>query len=162
MEIVIRSAIVFFFLLGVMRVIGKRELAEMSGFEMLLLVVMGDIIQQGVTQEDMSITGGMLAVGTMTLLVVGMSWLGFRSPRARRVLDGLPTVIVRDGRVLGDAARIERLTDQDVLEAARQRGIADLRSVRVGILEPDGRFTFLTDRADPADGDDPPGSIALP
>lgn len=144
MEIIVRSAIVFFVLFAIMRIIGKKELAELSGFELVLMVVIGDIVQQGVTQEDMSITGALLAVATMTLLVMTFSWLGFRSARARRLLSGTPAIVVRDGRFLSESARIERLTESDVREAARQRGIADLGTVWLGILEPDGRFTFLT------------------
>ena len=70
MEIMVRAAVVYVLLLGLVRALGKRELAEMSAFELLLLVTMGDLVQQGVTQEDMSITGALLAVGTMGLLVV--------------------------------------------------------------------------------------------
>ena len=156
MEIVVRSAIVFFFLFGVMRVIGKRELVEMSGFEMVLLVVMGDIVQQGVTQEDMSITGAFLAVGTMAILVTGLSWVSFRSNRARRVIAGRPTLVVRDGRLLVDAAHIERLARSDIEEAARQKGIADLGEITIGILEPDGRFTFLTQQPQEQQEDEAP------
>ena len=144
MEIIIRSTLVFVFLLVIMRVIGKKELAELSGFEMVLLVVMGDITQQGVTQEDMSLTGSFLAVSTMALLVIGLSWISLRSSRARTLITGLPTVVLRDGRFLAEAAKLERLTEDDIKEAARQRGIEDLRDIRLGILEPDGRFTFLT------------------
>lgn len=144
METVIRSAVMFFFLLGVMRAIGKRELSELSGFDMVLLVVMGDIVQQGVTQEDMSITGAFLAVSTMAVLVILLSWLGFRSRRAHHVIDGLPAVVLRDGKLIHATAVLERLTTEDILEAARQHGIGDLASVEIGILEPDGKFSFIT------------------
>ena len=90
MEIVLRSAAVFVFLWFLTRVIGKKELAEISAFELVLLVVIGDLVQQGVTQEDMSVTGAILATGTIALLVVPMSYVSFRWRRADRVVEGSP------------------------------------------------------------------------
>lgn len=144
MEIVVRATVIFFFMWGLMRALGKRELTQMTAFELALLIVIGDLVQQGVTQEDMSLTGAMLAVGTIALWVLLFSYVGFRWSRTRSVLEGLPVVIIRDGRVQREALRIERLTLAEVTDAARQSGIEDLADVRVGIVEPDGKFSFLT------------------
>ena len=84
MEIVLRSVAVFAFLWFVMRVIGKKELTQLTAFELVLIVVIGDLVQQGVTQEDMSVTGAVLATGTIALLVVAMSYVGFDGPDRRR------------------------------------------------------------------------------
>jgi uncharacterized membrane protein YcaP (DUF421 family) len=143
MEMVLRTSVIFFFLWALTRGLGKRELAEMSAFELLLLVTVGDLIQQGVTQEDMSATGAMLAVGTIGMWILIFSWTGFRWRRARQVLEGAPVVVVRDGRPLDDAMRLERVTIDEILEGARNQGIANLRDVNLAILEPDGRFSFL-------------------
>ena len=143
MEMVLRAAALYFFLWAITRGLGKRELSEMSAFELLLLVTVGDLIQQGVTQEDMSVTGAMLAVGTIAMLVLIFSWLGFRWRPARRLIEGLPVVVVRDGRPLDQALRLERVTMDELLESARNQGIANLRDVNLAILEPDGRFSFL-------------------
>lgn len=143
MEMVLRASAIYFFLWALTRGLGKRELAEMSAFELLLLVTVGDLIQQGVTQEDMSVTGAMLAVGTIGVWILIFSWIGFRWRPARRVIEGVPVVIVRDGRPLEDAMRLERVTIDELLEAARNQGIANLRDVNLAILEPDGRFSFL-------------------
>ena len=86
MEIVLRAAVIYVFLWIVTRVIGKKELAELSAFELVLIVTIGDLVQQGVTQEDMSVTGAMLAVGTIALLVVGTSYVGFRWRGSTRVM----------------------------------------------------------------------------
>ena len=145
MEIVIRATALYFFLWALTRGLGKRELAEMTAFELLLLVVVGDLIQQGVTQEDMSITGAFLAVGTIGLWILAFSWLGFRSKPARELIEGIPVVVVKDGRPVDATLRLERVTLDEVLEGARNQGIADLRDVRLAILEPDGRFSFLRD-----------------
>ncbi len=143
MEIVLRAAAIFAFLWVLMRIMGKKELAEISAFELVLLVVIGDMVQSGVTQEDMSVTGAMLATGTIGLLVVAASFAGFRWRRMQTVIEGEPVIVVADGRTLPDAMRVERLTEDEVLAAARQQGIGDLADVRYGVLEPDGKFSFV-------------------
>jgi uncharacterized membrane protein YcaP (DUF421 family) len=153
MEMVLRASAIYFFLFAITRGLGKRELAEMSAFELLLLMVVGDLIQQGVTQEDMSITGAMLAVGTIGIWILIFSWIGFRWRRARQVIEGVPVVIVRDGRPLEEAMCLERVTIDEILEAAREQGIANLRDVQLAILEPDGRLSFL--KREGAGGDHP-------
>jgi uncharacterized membrane protein YcaP (DUF421 family) len=145
MEIVVRSTVIFFFLYLLTRLMGKRELAQLSAFELILLVTVGDLVQQGVTQEDMSLTGAMLAVGTIGLWILVFSYVSYRFTRVRPALEGIPVVVVRDGEILEESLHIERLTDDEVLSEAREQGIDDLSKVRVGILEPDGRFSFIQD-----------------
>ena len=113
----------------------------------MLLIVLGDVVQQAITQEDMSITGGLIVLATMGLIVVAVDELIRRSARARRIVEGHPTTVVRDGAVQDEAMRIERLPMADLLEAARSKGIDDLASVRYAILEPNGRFSFITNDA---------------
>lgn len=146
MEIVVRAAVVYLFLWSITRVVGKRELGQMSAFELVLLVTMGDLIQQGVTQEDYSVTGAMLAVGTFALLLVFFSWVSWRFPRTRPQLEGSPVVVIHDGRLREDVMRYERLPDTELHEALREQGIDDLSTVRIGVLEPDGRFSFFTEQ----------------
>jgi len=143
MEIIIRATVIYFFLWMLTRALGKRELAEMTAFELLLLVVVGDLIQQGVTQEDMSITGAILAVGTIGAWILIFSWLSFRSKTARNLVEGVPVVVVRDGKPIDQAMRLERVVLDEVLESARNQGISNLRDIRLAILEPDGKFSFL-------------------
>lgn len=143
MEIVLRAAVIYVFLWVVTRVIGKKELAELSAFELVLIVTIGDLVQQGVTQEDMSVTGAMLAVGTIALLVVGTSYVGYRWKGSRRVIEGVPVIVVDDGRLVPEVLEVERLGEEDVLSSAREQGIADIRDIRFGVLEPDGTFSFV-------------------
>lgn len=143
MEIVIRAAVIYFFLWLVTKALGKRQLAQMSPFELILLVTMGDLIQQGATQEDRSLGGAVLAVGTISVLIVIGSMIVHRSGRAREALEGYAVIVVRDGQYVDEAMRTERIGPEDVLQAARDQGIADLRDVRYGILEPEGGFSFL-------------------
>lgn len=143
MEIVIRATVVYAALFLLMRGSRKRALAELSPFEMILLVTLGDIVQQSVTQEDYSLTGMVLAAGTFTFWVTTMSWVSYRSPRARKAIEGLPLVIIENGEPVEAALRVEHMPLDDVREAARQQGIADLASVRLGVLETSGRMSFI-------------------
>jgi len=156
-ETVIRAAIVYLFLWVVSRAMGKKELSGMSSFELILLVIMGDLIQQGVTQQDTSLTAALLAVATLAVLIVSISWVTFRFERAAPVAEGLPVIVVREGRIQREALRIERLTEDEVAEEARQQGIPDLRDVLVGVLETDGKFSFVTQqRRRQQSGSEPP------
>jgi uncharacterized membrane protein YcaP (DUF421 family) len=143
MEIAVRAFVIFFFLWFITRVMGKRELAQMSAFELILLVTIGDLVQQGVTQEDNSLTGNMLAVSTLAFLTLVFSYVSYRWKGARTVIESFPVVIVRDGELLEAALKIERLTKDEVLAEAREQGIDDLAKVRLAVLEPDGKFSFI-------------------
>ena len=145
MDVVWRAAAIYLFLFVFTRALGKRELAEMSAFELIVLVTIGDLVQQGVTQEDFSMTGAVLAVSTFGFLSLIGSYVGFRFPRTRPVLEGSPVVVVHNGKLLEDVLRVERLSDEEIREEARTQGITDLADVRLGVLEPDGKFSFLKD-----------------
>ncbi len=148
MELVIRTTVIYFLLLIIVRSMGRRELSEMSAFEFLVLVTMGDIVQQGITQEDMSITGAILAISTMAMWSVLLSFITYRWRRTEPIFSGIPVMIIRDGKLLEDALHIERVPQDEVKEAARQQGIDDLSKIRVGIIEPDGQFSFIKDGDD--------------
>jgi uncharacterized membrane protein YcaP (DUF421 family) len=143
MELVVRATVVYWFLWLVVRGSGKRSLAEISPLELLLVVVIGDIVQQGVTQEDMSLTGAVLAVAVFTLWMLVGDWLIRRSAEAQRVLSGSPVCLIDRGVIQFEAINRERLTIEDVHEAARQKGFADLNDIAYVVLEPDGRFSIV-------------------
>src|SRR3954453_20773043 len=100
MDIALRAAVVFFFIFLLTRVVGRRELSSLEPFDLILLVVTGDLIQQGVTQSDYSVTGAVTAITTIAALTVFVSYASFRSKRLQNVLDGQPIVLVMDGKVL--------------------------------------------------------------
>jgi uncharacterized membrane protein YcaP (DUF421 family) len=145
MDIVFRAAVIYFFLWFVTRIIGKRELGSMSAFELIVLVTMGDLIQQGTTQEDFSVTGAMLAVGTFASLMILFSWLSFRFRRTRAVIEGMPVVVVANGEMCTEVMNYERVDRDELFEALREQGIEDVGKVRIGVLEPDGKFSFFTE-----------------
>jgi len=142
-EIVLRATVVYAGLFLLFRGTRKRALAELSPFEMILLVTLGDMVQQGITQEDYSVTGAALAAGTFGFWVTAMTWLSYRSPRARRAIEGVPLVIIENGELVEASLRIEQMPVDEVLEAARQQGIDDLSRVRLGVLETSGRMSFV-------------------
>lgn len=144
MEIVVRALVVFAFLWVVTRAVGRSTLGELSTFELLLYVTMGDLVQQAVTQQDYSLTGGMLAVGTFALLTVALSWLQWRFRRARPAVTGRPVLVFADGRPLEDRMARERLSVADLLVAARQQGIRHTAQIEYAVLEADGRMSFFT------------------
>jgi uncharacterized membrane protein YcaP (DUF421 family) len=143
MDIVLRSAVVFFFVMAVMRVLGRRELSKMQPFDLLILVVIADFVQQGVTQQDYSVTGAVLAVGTFALLIVATSWLSWRFPVTRPFLDGNPVVLVKDGKPIDDNLRRERITVEEIAAQARIQQIDALEKVRWAILETSGEISFI-------------------
>ncbi len=143
MEIIVRATVIFAFLWVLTRGLGKRELAQLTGFELLVLVTMGDLIQQGVTQEDTSVTGAMLAVGTFAGLSLLIGYLSFRFRSLRTVVEGMPVLVMRDGRLLDEVLHLERLHLEELKASAREQGIEDLARVRFCVLEADGGFSFV-------------------
>jgi uncharacterized membrane protein YcaP (DUF421 family) len=143
MDIVIRSAAVFVAIYVLTRVIGRRELSSMEPFDLILLVVIGDLIQQGVTQSDYSISGTFLAVATFALLTVGASYLSFRFRRLRPALDGEPIVLVEHGRPIEGNLRRERITMEELAAEARLQQIASIDEVRWAVLETNGSISFI-------------------
>ncbi len=159
MEIVLRAAVVFLFLWVVTRAVGRATLGELSTFELLLYVTMGDMVQQGVTQQDFSVTGAVLAVGTFALLTVVLSWTQWRFPRTRDVITGRPLLVAADGKLNDDAMRRQRLSVADFLVAAREQGIRRTGDIEYAVLEADGRISFFTYEDDASSGapEKPPG-----
>ena len=143
MDIVLRAAFTFGFLLFLTRIVGKRELSTMEPLDLILLVVMGDLVAQGVLQSDYSVTGIVLASGTMALMTVLASYVSFRFKAMRPVLDGEPVVVVQDGRAIDANLRRERITEEELAAAARQQGIETIDDVKWGVLETNGRLSFI-------------------
>jgi uncharacterized membrane protein YcaP (DUF421 family) len=143
MDIVVRAVFAFLFVLIVTRVMGRRELSSLEPFDLILLIVLGDLIQQGVTQSDYSFTGLLLAGGTFTLLTVAVSYLVFRVRRLRPVFEAEPLVLVEDGKIIDRNLRRERMTPEEVAAEARLQQIPSLDGVRWAVLESNGKISFI-------------------
>jgi uncharacterized membrane protein YcaP (DUF421 family) len=126
------------------RVMGRRELSSFQPFDLILLVVIGDMVQQGVTQNDMSVTGMLIVLLTIALIQVALSYLSFRVNRLRPLLDGEPIVLVQDGEPIERNMRRERISLDDLAEAARQSQVESLDSVKWAVLENSGNISFIT------------------
>jgi uncharacterized membrane protein YcaP (DUF421 family) len=142
-EIVIRALAVFVFLWLVTRAVGRATLGELSTFELMLYVTMGDLVQQAVTQQDYSVTAGLLAISTFALLTVGLSWVQWRFPRVRPLTTGRPVLLWRDGPLEG-AMRNQRIDLADILVEAREQGVRGTDEIEYVVLEADGRLSFFT------------------
>lgn len=148
MEIVVRAAVVFGFLWLITRAVGRSTLGELSTFELMLYVTMGDLVQQGITQQDTSLTAAVLAVGVFALLTVALSYANWRWPRCRPLVHGVPVIVVSDGQPAMDTIRAERLSIDDLMAAAREQGIERFSDIRLAVLEADGKISFFS--SDPA------------
>ncbi len=126
-----------------MRAIGRRELSSLQPFDLILLIVLGDAVQQGLTQDDYSLTGALLVVGTFAVLQVLVSWVGYRFPGTRPILEGEPIIVVEDGKVIERNLKRERLTVEEIAEEARRQQIAHLDEVRWAVLETSGVISFI-------------------
>jgi uncharacterized membrane protein YcaP (DUF421 family) len=142
-DIVLRAAAVFVVIYVLMRVLGRRELSSMEPFDLIILVVIADLVQQGVTQQDYSVTGAVLAIGTIGLLVLLTSYLSFRFPATRPVLNGRPVVLVEAGEPIEDNMRRERITREELAAQARLQGIDSLARIQWAVLETSGQVSFI-------------------
>jgi uncharacterized membrane protein YcaP (DUF421 family) len=143
MDLVVRAIVGFAFILLLTRAVGRRELSSMEPFDLILLVVIGDLVQQGITQNDFSVTGLMLVTATIALLTVGVSFASFKFPRLRPVLDGEPVIVVEDGKPIDRNLRRNRITIEELAAAARAQGIASIEKVRWAVLETSGQISFI-------------------
>jgi uncharacterized membrane protein YcaP (DUF421 family) len=143
MDIVFRAMVLFLFVWLVTRAVGRRELSTLEPFDLILLIVLGDLIQQGVTQNDFSVTGAVLAIGTMGLMTVLFSWLSFRFTRLQPILEGDPVIIVEHGEPIERNLRRNRITLEEVAAQARLNNIAHIADVEWAVLETSGHISFI-------------------
>jgi uncharacterized membrane protein YcaP (DUF421 family) len=143
MEVILRAAIMFTFLWIVTRAVGRSTLGELSTFQLILFVTMGDLIQQGVTQQDYSLTGAVLAISTFAVITVLISFANQRWQRLLPITHGVPIIIVRSGEPDLKALSAERMSVQDLFAAAREQGFRRLSEIELAVLEADGKISFF-------------------
>jgi len=143
MDIVFRATIAFLFVFLLTRIVGRRELGSLEPFDLIMLIVLGDLVQQGVMQSDYSVTGLVLAGGTLAFMQVAVSYASFRFRKLRPVLDGEPILLVEDGRLLEGNLKRERLTPEEVAAQARLSQLDSLDKVRWAVLETSGQISFI-------------------
>lgn len=144
MEIVLRALAIYCFLWLITRALGRSTLGELSTFQLLVYVTMGDLVQQAVTSQDYSVTAGILGISTFALMTVAIGWMQWRFPRVRPLTSGRPVLVWQDGRPMEHMMRDERLALADLLVAAREEGIRTTAEIEYAVLEADGRISFFT------------------
>jgi uncharacterized membrane protein YcaP (DUF421 family) len=142
-DLVIRATIGFMFVLLLTRVVGRRELSSLEPFDLILLVMIGDLVQQGITQNDLSVTGMLVVGGTIGLLTVAVSYASYRFRRLRPVIEGEPVIVLEDGEPIDRNLARNRITHEELAAAARRAGIASLAEVRWAVLETSGSISFI-------------------
>jgi uncharacterized membrane protein YcaP (DUF421 family) len=143
MDVAVRAIIAFLFVFMLTRLIGRRELSSLQPFDLILLIVIGDLTQQGVTQNDMSITGLILAIGIFGVLTLAASYLGFRFPRVRPILEPEPLILIEDGHVIEKNLKKERMTPEELAAEARLQQIDSIEKVKWAVLESGGQISFI-------------------
>ena len=143
MDIVLRAVFAFFFVLLVTRIVGRRELSSLQPFDLILLVMIGDLVQQGVTQNDFSVTGIVLAAGTIAVLTVVVSYSSFKFPLLRPALDGEPVIVLEKGEPIQKNLARNRITVDELRAAARLEGYGTLAEVEWAVLETGGQISFI-------------------
>ena len=158
-EVAIRVALVYLFLVIVLRISGKREVGQMSILELIVVLLISDAVQNSMVGENSSVWGGMVAVLTLLGLDYGLSVLTSRSRRLHKAIEGEPRLLVRDGRLLTKALREEGVDAEDVRAAVRGEGLARIEDVRMAVLETDGSISVVpmdAPRSGRDDSVDPP------
>jgi uncharacterized membrane protein YcaP (DUF421 family) len=145
MDLVIRGAAIYLFLLFVMRMSGNRQLSQTTTFDLILLLVISEVTQQAfVGDQDFSITAAVVLILTLVGLDIVLSLIKQRSSGAARVLEGIPMLLVDDGKPIKETMDKERIAIEEIMATARENyGIDDLKQVRYAVLEADGKISIV-------------------
>jgi len=145
MDLVLRCLVLFPLVIVLVRVVNRRQLHSLEPFDLVMLVVLGDLLQQGITQNDFSVTGSAIVIVTITLLSMLTAAIAYRSRRFSTLMDGEPVILGEHGRPIHNNLRRERITLRELAAQARQHNIADLGDIHYAVLETSGAISFLTD-----------------
>jgi len=145
MDLVLRCLVLFPLVVVLVRIVNRRQLSSLEPFDLVLLVVIGDLLQQGITQNDYSVTGAAIVVTMITLLSLGVAYLNWRFPSLRDTLEGEPIILVENGRPIERNLRRQRITVGELAAQARLNNIPTIDRVRYAVLETSGRISFITE-----------------
>ncbi|AXP03329.1 MULTISPECIES: DUF421 domain-containing protein [Pseudomonas] len=144
MDSVLRAAAIYMALLVLFKIAGRRSLADLTTFDFVLLMIIGEATQQALLGDDFSLTNALMVIVTLIAIDVGLSLLKQRSKRVSRLIDGGPTIIVENGRILQGRMRHARLVEEDIMEAARSsQGIETLEQIKFAIIERNGKISVI-------------------
>ncbi len=142
-ELIIRALVVYSFLFLSFRLWGKKHFGQLAPFDFLLLLIMSEAVQNALVGDEKSLTGGLVSVATMLLLTIILSKLAFRSKRTEKLLQGTPKVLIRHGEVFRQVMEEEQITEQELHEALRQQGAAQIQDVGLAMIETNGEISVV-------------------
>lgn len=148
-EKILRAVVVYTFLLVMFRLLGKRQVAQMTAFDLIVLLILSNVLQNAMIGPDTSVTGGLIGGAA----VLGLNWLvsraAFASRWFERAVEGLPTLLIHNGRIIEHNLKKEHLTHADLMETLRSQGIFKLAEVQVALLETTGKLSVLRQETEP-------------
>ena len=151
-ELIVRTSVLaviaYVSLVGILRVSGKRAVSKWNAFDLIVTVALGSTLASTILSSEVSLAQGVLALLLLVLFQFTLTWLGVRSDHIEHLIKSTPTLLVRDGELLRDAMRSERVPEEELFAAIRRRGVGDVGDVRAAVLETDGSISVLTSVAD--------------
>ena len=141
-ELMLRSALIYGFVFLLLRLLGKKHVGEMAPFDLVILLILSESVQNALVADDKSVTGGLIVASTLFGISQLIGYVTWKNKKAERFLDGVPSVLVRNGRVNKAALAKEQITHAELLEALRREGCTALTKVRYAVLENDGAITI--------------------
>ncbi|MGH9712475.1 MAG: DUF421 domain-containing protein [Candidatus Acidiferrales bacterium] len=142
-EKIIRALIVYFFMLIMFRLLGKRQVGQMTPFDLIVLLMLSNVLQNAMIGPDNSVVGGLIGASSILAVNWVISRVTFDSPRLERAIEGVPTVLVHDGRIVETNLRRETLSKEDLMSNLRSQGCFHLAEVETAVLEPSGKISLL-------------------
>ncbi len=143
LEIVVRTAIIYFAVLAGLRLTGKREVGQMTPFDLVLLILIANAVQNAMTGPDNSVSGGLVAAGTLLVLNFVLSRVVFRNRHLRRMVEGTPTILIKEGQLIARNLEYEHITPDEIRQALREHGVPTPEEVGLAVLEIDGSISVL-------------------
>ena len=142
-EHIVRAATIYLFLFVMLRFIGKKHVGEMAPFDLVVLLILSETVQNAMVGDDKSLGGGIISAATLIFLAQAMNYVSWRSKKASRFIEGTPKILVRNGRRIVRMMARERVTMSELSEAMRRQGCSNIAEVRVAMLENDGKISVL-------------------
>jgi uncharacterized membrane protein YcaP (DUF421 family) len=149
-EIILRTAIVYFVILIGIRLTGKREIGQMTPFDLALLLLISNAVQNAMTGPDTSVSGGIIAAATLLLLNAAVTRIVWKNKKVRKFVEGTPTLLIRHGKIIQEHLDKEKITADTLTQALREHGIASVEDVSLAVLEIDGSISVLKNEEVPS------------
>jgi uncharacterized membrane protein YcaP (DUF421 family) len=146
-EHILRAVIVYAFLFVLLRLIGKKHVGELAPFDLVVLLILSETVQNAMIADDKSLVGGLISAATLIAIAQGAGFVSWKSKKAARVIEGAPRVLVRHGHCYRDVMAREQVSNSELLEAMRAEGCTSILQVRVALLENDGKIAVIADRS---------------